>query len=143
MQQSHQIEVLVLGGGYAGIVTALRLSRKTDPGKVRVTLINGQEYFVERIRLHQQAANQALTHHSYVKLLASTPISSMSISTRLSKPFRIKETFKTNQRAWQHGICSGRWNSYPIRICAERLAWMFWLILTRFANSLKKKIYSW
>jgi len=74
MQQTKTVEVLVLGGGYAGAVAALRLSRKTDPNRVRVTLVNGNEHFVERIRLHQQAAGQKMTRQPYTKLLAGTSV---------------------------------------------------------------------
>jgi NADH dehydrogenase FAD-containing subunit len=43
-------QVLVLGGGYAGVVAADRLSAR--PG-VEVTVVNPRPAFVERIRLHQ------------------------------------------------------------------------------------------
>ncbi|WP_328989017.1 FAD-dependent oxidoreductase [Kribbella sp. NBC_01245] len=43
-------EVVVIGGGYAGVMTANRLTQRDD---VTVTLINPRPSFVERIRLHQ------------------------------------------------------------------------------------------
>lgn len=46
-------EVLVIGGGYAGVMAANRLTRRND---VRVTLINPRTTFVHRIRLHQLVA---------------------------------------------------------------------------------------
>src|SRR5262249_9411675 len=42
--------VVVIGGGYAGVMAANRLTQRDD---VRVTLINPRSTFVERIRLHQ------------------------------------------------------------------------------------------
>lgn len=51
MQQ--QADVVVVGGGYAGVAAANRLSG-TDG--VSVTLVNPRPVFVERIRLHQLAA---------------------------------------------------------------------------------------
>src|SRR5947208_16989132 len=42
--------VVVIGGGYAGVMAANRLTRRDD---VNVTLINPRPTFVERIRLHQ------------------------------------------------------------------------------------------
>ena len=46
--------VVVLGGGYAGVAAARRLAR----GGARVTLVDRKPRFVERIRLHQVAAGQ-------------------------------------------------------------------------------------
>ncbi|MBX7434728.1 FAD-dependent oxidoreductase [Mycobacterium sp. Y57] len=48
-----QIHVVVIGGGYAGVMAANRL---TGHGGVDVTLINPRPKFVERIRLHQLVA---------------------------------------------------------------------------------------
>jgi NADH:ubiquinone reductase (H+-translocating) len=42
--------VVVIGGGYAGVMAANRLTQRDD---VTVTLINSRPTFVERIRLHQ------------------------------------------------------------------------------------------
>lgn len=44
--------VVVVGGGYAGVMAANRLARRDG---VRVTLVNPRAKFVERIRLHQLA----------------------------------------------------------------------------------------
>lgn len=43
-------EVVVIGGGYAGVMAANRLTQRDD---VTVTLINPRPTFVHRIRLHQ------------------------------------------------------------------------------------------
>ena len=43
-------DVVVIGGGYAGVLAANRLTQRDD---VTVTLINPRPTFVERIRLHQ------------------------------------------------------------------------------------------
>lgn len=43
-------EVVVVGGGYAGVMAANRLTQRDD---VSVTLLNPRPAFVERIRLHQ------------------------------------------------------------------------------------------
>lgn len=61
--------VLVLGGGYAGLMAALRLSRRAG-SRARVTVVNGSDVLVERIRLHQLATGQALPVRSISKLLA-------------------------------------------------------------------------
>jgi NADH:ubiquinone reductase (H+-translocating) len=43
-------DVVVIGGGYAGVMAANRLTQRGD---VQVTLVNPRPSFVERIRLHQ------------------------------------------------------------------------------------------
>jgi NADH:ubiquinone reductase (H+-translocating) len=43
-------DVVVIGGGYAGVMAANRLTQRDD---VTVTLINPRPTFVERLRLHQ------------------------------------------------------------------------------------------
>lgn len=46
--------VVVVGGGYAGVLAANRLSRRAD---IDITLVNPRPAFVERIRLHQLVAD--------------------------------------------------------------------------------------
>ena len=46
----RKTRVAIVGGGYAGVMAANRLTRRAD---VRVTLVNPRPQFVERIRLHQ------------------------------------------------------------------------------------------
>lgn len=74
MMSKQRTEVIVLGGGYAGVMAALRLSRKTRGENIRITLVNGADHFVERIRLHQRAANQTIKHYPYSRLLKGTGI---------------------------------------------------------------------
>ncbi|WP_433196603.1 NAD(P)/FAD-dependent oxidoreductase [Nocardia sp. CA-107356] len=47
---TENTDVVVIGGGYAGVMAANRLTQRDD---VTVTLINPRSTFVERIRLHQ------------------------------------------------------------------------------------------
>ncbi|GIH27867.1 NADH dehydrogenase [Acrocarpospora phusangensis] len=47
------VEVVVVGGGYGGVMAANRLARREG---VSVTLVNPRPEFVERIRLHQLVA---------------------------------------------------------------------------------------
>ncbi|MGW1739897.1 NAD(P)/FAD-dependent oxidoreductase [Nocardia sp. NPDC001965] len=44
------IDVVVIGGGYAGVMAANRLTQRND---LTVTLVNPRANFVERVRLHQ------------------------------------------------------------------------------------------
>jgi NADH dehydrogenase FAD-containing subunit len=49
-EYSPDTTVVVIGGGYAGVLAANRLTQRDD---VAVTLINPRPVFVERLRLHQ------------------------------------------------------------------------------------------
>ncbi len=63
---SGNIDVVVIGGGYAGVMAANRLMQRDD---VTVTLINPRPSFVERIYLHQLAAGTHETIVEYGKVL--------------------------------------------------------------------------
>lgn len=60
--------VVVVGAGYAGLLAAARLAR--HPG-LAVTLVDPADVFVERIRLHQRAAGQALRARPLADLIAT------------------------------------------------------------------------
>ncbi|WP_372662370.1 NAD(P)/FAD-dependent oxidoreductase [Amycolatopsis kentuckyensis] len=60
-------EVVVIGGGYAGVMAANRLTRRAG---VAVTLVNPRPHFVERIRLHQLAAGSGDAAVAYRDVLA-------------------------------------------------------------------------
>ncbi len=65
MSQSNQ-HIIVLGAGYAGLMAAMRLSKKTDAD---ITLVNAADTFNERVRNHQLAANQRIREHPLADLL--------------------------------------------------------------------------
>jgi NADH dehydrogenase FAD-containing subunit len=67
-------KVVIVGAGYAGLKAATRLARKTRRQPVEITLINGGDHFVERIRLHQLAANQSLNHIDIREMLRGTGV---------------------------------------------------------------------
>jgi NADH dehydrogenase len=64
--------IVILGGGYAGIMAAQRLAHNRH---VDITLINGSAMFVERVRLHQRAAREETRHkHPIADLLRGTQV---------------------------------------------------------------------
>jgi NADH:quinone reductase (non-electrogenic) len=64
---NDNIQVVVIGGGYAGVLAANRLRQRTD---IDVTLVNRRSAFVERIRLHQLVAGTNDAVEDYATLLA-------------------------------------------------------------------------
>jgi NADH dehydrogenase FAD-containing subunit len=57
-------QVVVVGGGYAGLATALGLAGRTRRDDVGIMLVNPVARFTERLRLHQVAAGQQLAELS-------------------------------------------------------------------------------
>ncbi|MFF9277043.1 NAD(P)/FAD-dependent oxidoreductase [Streptomyces griseosporeus] len=65
--------VVILGAGYAGMAAAVQLAARVKQREdVRVTLVNAQERFTERMRLHMTATGQRLAELSIPQLLEGT-----------------------------------------------------------------------
>lgn len=65
-------DILILGAGYTGMSAAVNLgARVKNREDVRVTVINADERFVERLRLHQVATGQRLAEFDIPQLLDS------------------------------------------------------------------------
>ena len=62
-----QFHVVVVGAGYAGVMTANRLL--AEHPEVAVTVVNPRPVFVERVRLHQVAAGSGSATHALSDLL--------------------------------------------------------------------------
>lgn len=71
---SNDHHVVVLGAGYTGMFSAIRLARRTRRTGVKITLVNPSIRFVERLRMHQIAAGQELADHRIPDLLAGTGV---------------------------------------------------------------------
>ncbi|MGW5053831.1 NAD(P)/FAD-dependent oxidoreductase [Actinokineospora sp. NPDC004072] len=61
--------IVVLGGGYAGLMAANALGRKAQ-----VRLVNERDTFVERVRLHQLAAGQELVRRPLAGLVRGVDV---------------------------------------------------------------------
>ncbi|WP_105971804.1 NAD(P)/FAD-dependent oxidoreductase [Streptomyces geranii] len=72
MNSDHRI--VVLGAGYTGMFSAVRLAHRTRRTGVTITLVNPSSRFVERLRMHQIAAGQELAVHRIPELLAGTGV---------------------------------------------------------------------
>jgi NADH dehydrogenase FAD-containing subunit len=66
--------IVVLGGGYTGVMSAVQLARRTRRAGARVVLVNPSDRFAERLRMHQIATGQALTDYRIPGLLAGTGV---------------------------------------------------------------------
>ncbi|MEU4421688.1 FAD-dependent oxidoreductase [Actinoplanes sp. NPDC024001] len=64
---SGKTAVVVVGGGYAGVMAANRLTQRDD---VTVTLINPRPAFVARLRLHQLVGGSHKAVYDYREVLA-------------------------------------------------------------------------
>ncbi|MCX5204970.1 FAD-dependent oxidoreductase [Streptomyces sp. NBC_00237] len=60
-------EIVVIGGGYAGVMAANRLTQRPD---VTVTLVNPRPTFIHRIRLHQQVGDTGNAVVAFADVLA-------------------------------------------------------------------------
>ncbi|MQY21082.1 NAD(P)/FAD-dependent oxidoreductase [Nocardia macrotermitis] len=67
-------EIVVLGGGYTGLLATVRLAHRTRRANVRITLVNPADRFVERLRMHQIAAGQQLADRRITDLLDGTGV---------------------------------------------------------------------
>ncbi|MEV6162350.1 FAD-dependent oxidoreductase [Streptomyces sp. NPDC052052] len=66
---TESTDVVVIGGGYAGVMAANRLTQRDD---VTVTLINPRPTFVDRVRLHQLAGGSHDAVVAYRTVLADS-----------------------------------------------------------------------
>ncbi|WP_378734430.1 NAD(P)/FAD-dependent oxidoreductase [Nocardia brasiliensis] len=67
-----QHRIVVLGAGYAGLAAARRLASKARAAEI--TVVDARASFVERVRLHQQAAGQQISRWDLGELLANKNI---------------------------------------------------------------------
>lgn len=96
---TRTLETLVIGGGYAGVVAANRLS--TSP-HLSVTLINPRPVFVERIRLHQRATGTYGATVPYREVLAPAVHLAVGTATRIDTASRLIETATGSPLRYDH-----------------------------------------
>lgn len=84
----EKTKVVVVGGGYAGVMAANRLTQRDD---LTVTLINPRSTFVERIRLHQVVGGTHDAVVDYREILAERVTLVVGTATRID-PVRRRVT---------------------------------------------------
>lgn len=81
----HRTRVVVIGGGYAGVIAANRLQLRPD---LDITLVNPRPRFVERIRLHQLAAGSDDAVVEYAEILGPGITLVTDVATRIDTKAR-------------------------------------------------------
>lgn len=75
--ERQQTELVVLGAGYAGMLATVRLAgrlRRARRRDVHLTLVNASDVFVERLRLHEFAANKPVKARPISRILRGTGV---------------------------------------------------------------------
>src|SRR3954470_14585894 len=67
-KDTGQPRILVLGGGYVGMYTALRLLQKLRPGEARVTVVDPRSYMTYQPFLPEASAGSLSPRHVVVPL---------------------------------------------------------------------------
>lgn len=67
--------ILVIGGGYAGVLFANRLGRKTRAEEARIVLASARPWFVERVRLHEDVAGNGPTRRALASIVDARRVS--------------------------------------------------------------------
>ncbi|GGS86134.1 NAD(P)/FAD-dependent oxidoreductase [Streptomyces chromofuscus] len=69
-----QHRIVVLGAGYTGASAAGRLAKRLHREDVAITLVNAEDDFVERVRMHQLAVGQDLRPRPFSEMFAGTGV---------------------------------------------------------------------
>ncbi|MFL1429947.1 MULTISPECIES: NAD(P)/FAD-dependent oxidoreductase [unclassified Nocardiopsis] len=94
-------KVVVIGGGYSGVLAANRLTQRTD---LTITLVNPRATFVDRIRLHQFAADTHEAVADYADVLSSNVNLVVDTATRIDAETRTVELAGGDTLAFDHLI---------------------------------------
>jgi NADH dehydrogenase FAD-containing subunit len=74
MTVETKTRIVIIGAGYAGLIATVRLAGKTRKQNVAITLVNTADVFVERLRLHEMAANPTIPQKRIVDILQGTGV---------------------------------------------------------------------
>ncbi|MEP6986509.1 MAG: FAD-dependent oxidoreductase [Chloroflexota bacterium] len=74
MTAESKTRIVIIGAGYAGLIATVRLAGKTRKQNVSITLVNMADVFVERLRLHEMAANPTIPQKRIADILKGTGV---------------------------------------------------------------------
>ena len=73
--QNATHRIVILGAGYAGLAAAIQLGARVKGREdVEITLVNAQERFTERLRLHMTATGQQVAEFDIPEMLEGTGV---------------------------------------------------------------------
>lgn len=90
-------QIVILGGGYAGVMAAVRLAHQSQKLNIKIVLVDANDGMVERIRLHQLAAGQKINKIPYQELLKNTQVQFLQGFVTAIKTNERKIIIKKNQ----------------------------------------------
>lgn len=85
-------KVLILGAGYGGLVTAVRLQKLVGMNEIEITLINKNEYHYETTWLHEASAGTL--HHDRVRYNISDVIDPNKVDFLQAKAIKVNREEK-------------------------------------------------
>src|SRR3954466_3393565 len=68
MSRPQRPHILIIGGGYVGMYTALRLQRRLRPGEATITVVDPQSYMTYQPFLPETGAGSLEPRHVVVPL---------------------------------------------------------------------------
>ena len=95
--------VVVLGGGYAGTLAAIRLAGR-GRGRIRVTLVSPHEVLVQRLRLHELATGRAIAQPALAKLVKRRPVELVRGTATAIDPARGRVEVAGDDDISEHGF---------------------------------------
>jgi NADH dehydrogenase FAD-containing subunit len=90
--------VVVVGAGYAGLLSTMRLAGRVTGHNVDITLVNESDTFTERVRLHQFATNQPVLWRSLPRMLEKTPVKFVQGRATALDPANHRVTLECRQK---------------------------------------------
>lgn len=105
-EQTPKQKILILGGGYAGMMAAARIAHiaQSKGARAEVTLIDARTEMVQRIRLHETLAGGTPKTLAYAPLLAKRGIRFLQAAVETLEPLQQRAVVRTpDGRRWEIG----------------------------------------
>ncbi|WP_415853725.1 NAD(P)/FAD-dependent oxidoreductase [Sinomonas sp. G460-2] len=109
----ENINVVVIGGGYSGVMAANRLTQSAD---VTVTLVNPRPDFVERVRLHQLVGHTHTAVRAFRDVLSERVRLVVDAVTRIDAAARAVELASGATMAYDHLVYAVGSDSAPAHV---------------------------